>query len=358
MVNLLESITPLKLGEGHTVIAGPCSAESREQVMETAKALADAGVRIFRAGIWKPRTMPGCFEGVGIRGLEWMHEVAQSTGMLTATEVATAEHAKAALGAGIDILWIGARTTASPFAMQEIADTLAATAPGTTVLVKNPLNPDIELWIGALERLARAGVKNLGAIHRGFSTHIRGPYRNEPLWNIPLELSVRFPGLTVIHDPSHIGGSRDLVEPLSQQALDMGFDGLIVESHCNPTEALSDAAQQVTPAALKEILGRLVWRSSRRSAPTAELEILRSQIDAVDSELLDVLYRRMVIARKIGRYKKQHGMSVLQSSRFNDVISSRLAKGESLGMGSEFMRAVMLSIHEESVRQQVEELYE
>lgn len=357
-MNKLEDISPLELPGTHPVIAGPCSAESAEQVMETAKALANGGIRIFRAGIWKPRTMPGGFEGVGARGLEWIRRAAEVTGMLTATEVATAEHVRVAVNAGIDILWIGARTTTNPFAVQEIADAVSSSAPETVVLVKNPLNPDIRLWIGALERLARAGIKKIGAVHRGFSTHIQGPYRNEPLWNIPLELSVRYPGLSILHDPSHVGGKRELIEPLSRQALDMGFHGLIVESHCSPSNALSDAAQQVTPIELGDILHRLHWPESRRPAQSAELDTLRSRIDAVDSELLDVLYRRMDIARQIGRYKKQHGISVLQSSRFNDVISSRMAHGESLGLSADFLRSVMLAIHQESVRQQIDELHE
>lgn len=355
-MNTLSDIKPLSISEGrHTVIAGPCSAESREQLSETAEQLAEIGIKVLRAGIWKPRTMPGCFEGVGEKGLKWLVEAGRNYGISTATEVATADHVKAALDAGIDILWIGARTTGNPFAVQEIADVLSQN-PDTPILVKNPLNPDIELWIGALERLTRAGVRNIGAVHRGFSTHIPGMYRNEPLWTIPLELSVRYPSLTIIHDPSHIGGQRKLIAPLSQQALDMGFDGLIIESHCNPEKALSDARQQLTPGELGDILRSLKWRTRRTVTDSENLDYLRGRIDAVDNELLDLLRRRMEISREIGNYKKQHGLAVLQSSRFKDIISSRIKRGETLGLSSNFLKSILLAIHEESVRQQIDEI--
>lgn len=355
-MNALSEIPHLDLGnDPRTVIAGPCSAESREQVLTTAAKLAHIGVRIFRAGIWKPRTMPGGFEGVGEKGLGWLVEAGREFGMLTATEVATADHVKAALDAGVDIFWIGARTTGNPFAVQEVAEAIAE-KPDTPVLVKNPLNPDIELWIGALERFARAGISQLGAVHRGFSTHMRGLYRNDPLWTIPLELSARYPSLTLIHDPSHVGGSREMVAPLARQALDMGFDGLIIESHCDPSQALSDAAQQLTPESLGEILSSLKWRSRGHIDDSGNLDILRNRIDAADNELLDVLRRRMETAREIGRYKKQHGMAVLQSERFNDIIASRVNRGEMLGMSAGFLKTVLNAIHDESVRQQLDEL--
>lgn len=336
------------------IIAGPCSAESRGQVIDTARRVADRGIRIFRAGIWKPRTRPGGFEGVGARGLDWLREVRDTTGMRVSTEVAIRAHVEDALAAGVDMLWIGARTSANPFAMQEIADTLAESGTDIPVLVKNPVNPDIELWIGAMQRLYNAGLRRIGAIHRGFSTYGQHIYRNMPLWHIPIELSVRFPNLQIICDPSHIGGKREFIAPLSQQAMDMGFQGLIIESHCDPDCALSDAAQQVMPEVLGNILAALVIRDARQS--TENLEVLRQQIDSIDNELLEVLAKRMHVSREIGRYKKEHRMPVLQSSRFNDVVSTRASIGEGMGMSREFMRAVLLAIHEESVRQQIDVL--
>ncbi len=334
------------------VIAGPCSAESREQVLDTARQLAAGGIKIFRAGIWKPRTKPGGFEGVGNIGLEWLNEVKRETGMAVATEVATRNHVEQALEAGVDLLWIGARTSANPFAMQELADALGATGRDVPVLVKNPVNPDIELWIGAIQRLYNAGLRRIGAIHRGFSTYGQQFYRNTPLWHIPLELSIRYPGLQIIHDPSHIGGKRELIAPLAQQALDVGFHGLIIESHINPDCALSDAAQQVTPGRLLEIIHSLELRNHNGS--TERLNMLRQQIDAIDNELLEVLNKRMEVSRLIGEYKKEQHMPVLQSSRFSDVIASRRKAGEALGMSAEFMKTMLLAIHEESVRQQIE----
>lgn len=337
------------------VIAGPCSAESREQVLCTAKELAANGIKIFRAGIWKPRTKPGGFEGVGAPGLEWLKEVKETTGMYTATEVATRQHVKEALAAGVDILWIGARTSANPFAMQEIADTLAEeNASEAIVLVKNPVNPDLELWIGAMQRIYNAGVRRIGAIHRGFSTYCKHLYRNMPQWHIPIELRLRFPALPIIVDPSHIGGKRELIAPLSQQALDMGFNGLIIESHCSPDEAWSDAAQQVTPEILNFILNTLVVRDSHQT--TENLTLLRQQIDRIDNELLEVLAKRMRVSREIGQFKKEHRMSVVQADRYNDVIRTRAKLGEEMGMSPEFMKTVLLAIHDESVRQQIEVL--
>lgn len=334
------------------IIAGPCSAETREQVLETARDLASRGIKIFRAGIWKPRTKPGGFEGVGAKGLEWLKEVKQTTGMLTATEVATREHVVEAVGAGIDLLWIGARTSANPFAMQEIADTLKALGADVPVFVKNPVNPDLELWIGAIQRLYNAGLRRLGAIHRGFSTYGKHIYRNVPQWHIPIELRLRFPDLPIICDPSHIGGRRELIAPLSQEAFDMGFNGLIVESHCNPDCAWSDAAQQLTPEILQFILNTLVIRDTKQS--TENLSILRGQIDRIDNELLEVLARRMQVSRDIGRYKKEHRMPVVQAARYNDVMNTRIDAGAEMGMGKEFLKTVLLAIHDESVRQQIE----
>lgn len=334
------------------VIAGPCSAETEEQVMATARELAKNGVKIFRAGIWKPRTKPGGFEGVGEQGLAWLRRVKEETGMLVATEVATKQHVKAALDAGVDVLWIGARTSANPFAMQEIADALVGV--DVPVLVKNPVNPDLELWIGAMQRLYNAGLRRIGAIHRGFSAYGKHLYRNMPQWHIPIELRRRLPNLTIFCDPSHIGGKRELVAPLSQQAMDMGFDGLIIESHCEPDSAWSDKSQQVTPEVLNFILHTLVVRDSVQT--TESLALLRQQIDQIDSELLEALSKRMRVSREIGQYKKEHSMPVVQTGRYDDILNSRARSAEELGMSGEFMKVVYQAIHEESVRQQIEVL--
>lgn len=334
------------------VIAGPCSAETEEQVMATARELAKNGVKIFRAGIWKPRTKPGGFEGVGEQGLAWLRRVKDETGMLVATEVATKQHVKAALDAGVDVLWIGARTSANPFAMQEIADALEGK--DVPVLVKNPVNPDLELWIGAMQRLYNAGLRRIGAIHRGFSAYGKHLYRNMPQWHIPIELRRRLPNLTIFCDPSHIGGKRELVAPLSQQAMDMGFDGLIIESHCEPDSAWSDKSQQVTPEVLNFILHTLVVRDSVQT--TESLALLRQQIDQIDSELLEALSKRMRVSREIGQYKKEHSMPVVQTGRYDDILNSRARSAEELGMSGEFMKVVYQAIHEESVRQQIEVL--
>lgn len=347
-------LEPLKL-EGieekrPLVIAGPCSAETEEQVMTTARQLADKGIKIYRAGIWKPRTKPGGFEGVGVEGLSWLKQVKKETGMLVATEVATEKHVYECLKADIDILWIGARTTANPFAMQEIADALKGV--DIPVFVKNPVNPDLELWIGALERINNAGLKRLAAIHRGFSTYDKKIYRNLPQWHIPIELRRRIPDLPILCDPSHIGGKRELIAPLCQQAMDLGFDGLIVESHCNPDKAWSDAAQQVTPDVLDYILNLLVIRDVTQS--TENLNILRKQIDECDNELIQILSKRMRIAREIGTYKKEHDMAILQTGRYNEILDKRGSQGALCGMDSEFIKNVFEAIHEESVRQQME----
>ena len=332
------------------VIAGPCSAETEEQVLETAQGLASRGVKIFRAGIWKPRTKPGGFEGIGAEGLAWLKKVKKETGMLVSTEVATKDHVFEALKAGIDILWIGARTTVNPFAVQEIADALKGV--DVPVLIKNPVNPDLELWIGAFERLYGAGIHRLGAIHRGFSSYDKKIYRNLPLWHIPIELHRRIPNLPVICDPSHIGGRRELIAPLCQQAMDLGFDGLIIESHCSPDNAWSDAKQQVTPDVLDFIIDRLVIRNIISS--TESIEALRSQIDECDNSLLDILAKRMRISREIATYKREHNMTVVQATRYNEILDKRGAQGVLCGMSDEFVRTIFERIHEESVRQQLE----
>ena len=352
----MNDIKPIKFcgvdSKRPVVIAGPCSAETEEQVMETAKDLAKNGVRIFRAGIWKPRTKPGGFEGVGSVGLTWLQEVKKETGMLVATEVANKQHVEEALNAGVDVLWIGARTSANPFAMQEIADSLGGA--DVPVLVKNPVNPDLELWIGAMQRIYNAGIRQIGAIHRGFSAYGKHLYRNMPQWHIPIELRRRMPELTLICDPSHIGGKRELVAPLSQQAMDMGFDGLIVESHCDPDRAWSDKSQQVTPEVLNFILNMLVVRDTTQT--TESLTLLRQQIDQIDNDLLEALSKRMRISREIGQYKKEHSMPVVQTGRYDDILNSRAAAAEELGMNGDFMKTVYQAIHEESVRQQIEVL--
>lgn len=346
-------LKPLNLpsdNERPFVIAGPCSAESEEQVMTTAKQLADKGCHMFRAGVWKPRTKPGGFEGHGEPALQWMQQVKQDTGMLTATEVATPEHVELALKYSIDILWVGARTSANPFAMQSLADSLQGV--DVPVLVKNPVNPDLELWIGALERLNGAGIKRLGAIHRGFSSYDKKIYRNLPMWQIPIELKRRIPNLPIVNDPSHIGGRRDLIAPLCQQAMDLGLDGLIVESHCNPDEAWSDAKQQITPDILDYILSILVIREKGQT--TENISQLRKQIDEVDDALIELLAKRMRVCREIGQYKKEHGMTILQTTRYSEILDKRGAQGSLCGIGPDCVKKIFEAIHEESVNQQME----
>lgn len=331
------------------VIAGPCSAETEEQVMNTAMQLAGKGCHMFRAGVWKPRTKPGGFEGNGEMALPWMAAVKEETGMLLATEVATPEHVELALKYGIDILWVGARTTANPFAVQSLADALKGV--DVPVLVKNPVNPDLELWVGALQRINQAGVKRLGAIHRGFSSYEKKLYRNMPMWQIPIELHRRMPGLPILCDPSHISGRRDLIAPLCQQAMDIGMDGLIVESHCEPDKAWSDASQQVTPDVLDYILSMLIIRDAVDL--TTSLATLRKQIDEIDNDLIDLLARRMGISRKIGQYKKEHGLTVVQTKRYSEILDKRAAQGALRGIESDCIKKIFESIHEESVRQQI-----
>ena len=352
---IMKDLEPLPFDgfrlERPIIISGPCSAETEEQVLETARGLAAIGVKVFRSGVWKPRTKPGGFEGIGMRGLLWLHQVKRETGMLVATEVATRDHVVAALDAGIDILWIGARTSANPFAMQEIADALKGHN-DATILVKNPVNPDLELWIGALQRIYNAGIRRLGAIHRGFSTYGKHLYRNEPQGHIPIELRRRLAMLPILCDPSHMGGKRELIAPISQQAMDMGFEGLIIESHCNPDCALSDKNQQITPESLNVILNTLVMRDIKQS--TENLAILRQQIDQCDNDLLEVLSKRMRVSHDIGVYKKEHNMQVVQTQRYDNVLQSRIRQAQEMGISGEFMSTIMQAIHEESVRLQVE----
>lgn len=331
------------------VIAGPCSAESEEQILAIAKALAAGGVTLFRAGIWKPRTRPGCFEGVGEVGLSWLARVRKELLLPVTTEVATAHHVEQALAAGIDVLWVGARTTTNPFAVQEIADALRGV--DIPVLVKNPVNPDLELWIGALERLYNAGVKRLGVIHRGFSSYAEKCFRNAPQWQIPLELRRRMPGLPMFCDPSHIAGRRELVMTLSQQAMDLNFDGLMIETHNNPICALSDSRQQVTPDELSIILSRLVRRDG--NCDTGDLGTYRKHIDEIDAEIVRLLSRRMELSREIGEIKRNKGVAVYQPFRYNETIETLLNRSLRGGVDPEAVKAVFEVIHSESIRQQL-----
>ena len=334
------------------IIAGPCSAESESQVLQIAGELKANGINIFRAGIWKPRTKPGGFEGVGSIGLDWLRKVKQQYGMYVSTEVANKNHVIEAVSSGVDILWIGARTCANPFAMQEIADTLEMLSIDIPVLIKNPVNPDLELWIGGIQRIYNAGIRRIGAIHRGFSVYGKHIYRNQPQWHLPIELHRRFPDLSIIHDPSHVGGKREFVSTLSQQALDLGFDGLMVETHDYPDCALSDKDQQITPKALFEILSKLVYR--KKDQTNEILNQLRQQIDEYDYELIELLAKRMSVCREIGEYKKEKAISIVQNKRYDEIMSSRVLRANQLGLSSEFIVKVLESVHTESIRQQID----
>ena len=343
------------LGIGKTMnISGPCSAETPEQVMETAKGVSEHDIQVLRAGIWKPRTRPNSFEGVGSVGLKWLKEAGEATGKPVCTEVANVKHVYEALRTGIDILWVGARTTTNPFAVQEIADALEGV--DIPVMVKNPVNPDLELWIGAMERLYKVGIRKIAAIHRGFSTYGPSKYRNDPHWEIPIELERRIPDMPIICDPSHICGRRDLLQSVAQKAFDLDFDGLMIESHPNPDKALSDAKQQVTPQRLGEILTSLVKRATETDNPQFlnQLEMLRTQIDEIDQQLINTLADRMKIARQIGEYKKQNNITIYQNARWNEIISERLAQSNPLGISDDIMVEILQMIHKESIRQQTQ----
>jgi chorismate mutase len=336
------------------LISGPCSAETEEQVMETARQLAALKkVDVYRAGIWKPRTRPNAFEGVGTEGLKWLKRVKEETGLATGTEVATQTHVYEALKFGVDVLWIGARTSANPFAMQEIADTLKGV--DVMVFVKNPINPDLDLWIGAIERLYAAGIRRIGAIHRGFSAYEKTAYRNQPKWQIPIDLRMRIPGLPLICDPSHIGGARAYLLEIAQEAMDLNYDGLMLESHIDPDNAWSDKSQQVTPPALLELLNKLVLRQSVSSDSKFldKLSILRSQIDRFDEQLLDLLEQRMHVAETIGMYKKDNNITILQNQRWEEIIKKVAVKGQSKGLSEEFIEQMFKAIHQESINHQM-----
>lgn len=353
--NLLPPLID-KAGNRRVVIAGPCSAESRDQVLATARHLASEGILYFRAGLWKPRTRPGSFEGVGSRGLPWLTEAARKFGVRPITEVATPGHLKSALRAGVRDFWIGARTSANPFAVQEIADALAelpaSQRDSVSVLVKNPVTPDIELWIGGLQRIHKAGIRRLGAVHRGFGVYGKSRYRNEPHWAIPIELRRRVPGLAIYCDPSHIAGRRELVGEVSQKAMDLDFDGLMVETHVNPAGALSDASQQLTPQETAA-LAKSAWIRKPTSGVLSDLEGLRADIDTIDDELIHLLSRRMEVSRQIGVLKRRRGLAVIQPDRYRDLMERRVAQGVAAGLAPDFTARILAAIHEESVNQQI-----
>ncbi|MDG1396766.1 MAG: bifunctional 3-deoxy-7-phosphoheptulonate synthase/chorismate mutase type II [Polaribacter sp.] len=334
------------------VIAGPCSAETEEQVLKIAHELKDSDVNYYRAGIWKPRTRPGNFEGVGALGLGWLKKVKEETGMKTCTEVANAAHCKLAIENDVDLLWIGARSTVSPFIMQEIADALAGT--DKIVLVKNPVNPDLALWLGGIERLYTAGIKNLGAIHRGFSTYDKSKYRNNPNWQLAIEFQNKFPDLPLICDPSHITGNREMIQDVSQVALDLNFDGLMIETHWDPENAWSDAAQQVTPTKLKSIMEELKIKKPTETAADyrESLGNLRAQINVVDDQLIELLGKRMEVADQIGALKKEKNVAVLQSRRWNEILGNMVLEGTSKGLSEEFVLKMFKAIHQESINHQ------
>jgi len=334
------------------VIAGPCSAETEEQVLTIAHQLKNTDVNFYRAGIWKPRTRPGNFEGIGTLGLKWLQKVKKETGLKTAIEVANRTHVELALAHDIDLLWIGARSTVSPFIVQEIAEALQGT--DKIVLVKNPVNPDLALWLGAIERLASANIKKLGAIHRGFSTYEKTKYRNNPEWQIAIDLQTRFPDLPLLNDPSHITGNREMIFDVSQTALDLNFDGLMIETHHNPEKAWSDAEQQVTPETLVQIMKNLKIR--KQTDPQAEfvntLNNLRAQIDVVDNQVMELLGKRMKIADSIGALKKERNVAVLQTKRWSEILNKMVLEGKEKGLSEEFIQKLFKAIHQESISHQ------
>ena len=333
-----------------SVVAGPCSAETEEQVMETAKGLKEMGINVYRAGIWKPRTHPGSFEGVGAPGLKWMQRAKKEYGLKISTEVASEKHVFECLKYGVDLVWLGARTTANPFLVQEIADALKDT--DIPVLVKNPVNPDIDLWIGALERLNRAGIRKLGVIHRGFSTADKIKYRNDPQWQMAIELRSRHPELPFFVDPSHMAGCKEYILELSQRSLDLGFEGLMIESHCNPSCALSDAKQQLTPDELSDLLyNKITVRDSDSDSKEwkENIDQLRAKIDILDENLLYTLGARMKVSRQIGEYKRANNVAILQTSRWDKVLAKVVAKGQEYDLPEDFIKEVFNAIHEASV---------
>lgn len=350
MPSTVESEVALASRKRPFIIAGPCSAETPEQLFATCRALAHTGINALRAGIWKPRTRPNSFEGVGEVGLKWFKEVRDELGIPIATEVATAAHVELALKYGVDILWIGARSTVNPFTVQEIADALRGV--DIPVIVKNPLNPDLALWMGGLERIANAGITKLAAMHRGFSTFEKTKYRNLPMWQIVIELRRQMPDLPIFFDPSHTGGKREFIYPLAQKALDLDYDGLMIESHIDPDNAWSDAAQQVTPERFAEILGELKIRevTSDNTEFQNALEELRGKLDLIDREIVELLASRMKIVEKLGEYKRENNVAVFQVDRWIKVFQSRPEWGEKMGLNKDFVGHVFKLIHDESIR--------
>lgn len=339
-------------GDLPLLIAGPCSVETPEQTMETALGLKDLGMHLLRGGIWKPRTRPNSFEGVGSIGLPWLKDAGRAIGVPVTTEVANAKHVYEALRAQIDVLWIGARTTVNPFAVQEVADALRGI--DIPVMIKNPINPDLGLWMGAIERLNKVGITKIGAIHRGFSAYGETKYRNRPHWEIPIELKRRVPDLPIVVDPSHITGKRDMIQPMSQKALDLDFDGLMIESHINPDKALSDAKQQITPARMIEMKIDLILRqnSTQDAGFHSQLEKLRASIDSLDTQLIELLGKRMEVAEQIGHCKKENNITILQQARWDEISRQRSEAGEKVGLSDDFVKSMYNSIHKESIRHQ------
>ncbi|MBS1751909.1 MAG: bifunctional 3-deoxy-7-phosphoheptulonate synthase/chorismate mutase type II [Bacteroidetes bacterium] len=351
--NKAKTVILEKLNKKPIIISGPCSAETETQMLETAQRLAKTGkVDILRAGIWKPRTRPGSFEGIGTKGLPWLQQAKKLTGLPTTVEVATGKQVEDALHFEVDMLWIGARTTVNPFSVQEVADALRGS--DVPVLIKNPINPDLELWTGAVERVAKAGIKKIGLIHRGFSAYGNTEYRNAPMWHLAIEMKLRNPELLMINDPSHICGRRDILMDVAQKAIDLDYDGLMIESHIDPDNAWSDAKQQVTPERLAEMLDAIVWRKEdvNSEAFHAALEKLRQQINHLDDEMMQILGQRMKLAEKIGQYKKENNITILQTSRWNEILERAFVKGEKIGLSKEFVTKYFDAIHMESINHQ------
>jgi chorismate mutase len=349
----MKEVTQLAWAKRPLIISGPCSAETEEQVMKTAVQLQETGkVDIMRAGIWKPRTRPGSFEGIGTKGLAWLQKAREITGIPVAVEVATAKQVEDALHFDVDVLWIGARTTVNPFSVQDVADALRGA--DVPVLIKNPINPDIDLWIGAVERVAKAGIKQIGLIHRGFSSYGNTEYRNAPMWHLAIEMKRRHPGMLFINDPSHICGRRDILQEVAQTAIDLDFDGLIIESHIDPDNAWSDAKQQVTPARLGEIISGIRWRREDVASEEyhAALEKLRQQINQLDDELMQIIGERMKVSEKIGQYKKENNITILQTNRWNAILERAFKKGDKLGLSREFITKYFDAVHMESINHQ------
>lgn len=349
----MKEVTQLAWNKRPLIISGPCSAETEEQVMATALGLAATGkVDVLRAGIWKPRTRPGSFEGIGTKGLPWLQAARKATGLPVAVEVATAKQVEDALHFDVDILWLGARTTVNPFSVQEIADALRGV--DVPVLIKNPLNPDLELWLGAVERVAKAGIQQIGLIHRGFSSYGNTEYRNAPMWHLAIEMKRRYPELMMINDPSHICGRRDNLLEVAQKAIDLDYAGLIIESHIDPDTAWSDAKQQVTPARLGEMINSIKWRTEDINSEElhANLEKLRQQINQLDDELMQILSARIKVAEKIGQYKKDNNITILQTNRWNEILQRAFKQGEKLGLSNEFVTKYFDAVHMESINHQ------